>query len=114
MLQFPIAAMERAPGGFPQLEVRLKHLEGMFHADDDVLADRFRGHCRVAAAQGVHEILVPSRRVVGIRLPHDAEPDRGQRVRALDRVEQRRAARALRDARVQFLMDVEVDGAIRA
>src|SRR5688572_2482012 len=106
--QLAIGPIERPPGRLPQPEVRLQHLERSLHADGDVLADRLGAAQLVAAADRVDQVLMPGLRVFRLRLPHDAEPDRRQRVRLLDGVEQRRAARALRDARVQLLMNRDV------
>ena len=55
-----------------------------------------------AAAHRVGQLLMPRRRILGPS--HHTEPDRRQRVRLLDRIQQRRASRALRDPCVELLM----------
>ncbi len=59
---------------------------------------------RIAAAHRLGKFLMAGRRIVRLRRSHDAEPDRRERVRFLDRIEQRGTARALRDPRMKFLM----------
>src|SRR5262245_1830408 len=111
--QLLVTAVECSPGGLAEPEVRLQHFHRMLDGDGEMPAHLVRRAIGIATAYRLGQFLMASWRIIRLRPSHHAEPDRRQCVRLFDRVEQRRASSALRDAGVKFLMHRLIERAVQ-
>src|SRR3970282_395331 len=96
----PVAPVKSAGGHLAEREEQLPHRHRAGHRPREMWWYGLGRLMGVPVAQGLGQLAVPRRGICRLRLPHRTVPDRGERMRLFDGLEERLVTRLVGAAAV--------------